>query len=63
MKYTANPLAYHYETGVDLSEPLNPEMASYYQSLIGIMWRMVELGRIDINTEVSMLSSHNAYPC
>ena len=24
---------------------------------------MVEIGRIDIVTEVSMMSSHNAYPC
>ena len=24
---------------------------------------MVEIGRIDIVSEVSMMSSHNAYPC
>ena len=36
-------------------------MASYYQSLIGIMRWIVELGLLDIETEVSMLSSHNAY--
>ena len=31
-------------------------------SLIGIVWWMVELGRVDICTEVSMMSSHLALP-
>jgi hypothetical protein len=30
---------------------------------MGVMRWMVELGRIDIATEVSLLSSHLAYPC
>ena len=37
-------------------------MASYYQYIIAIMQWMVELGRVDIATEVSMLLYHNAYP-
>ena len=61
-KIVPNPFAYHYETEMDVSPPLDPEMASYYQSIIGIMRWMIELGRIDICTKVSMLSSHNAYP-
>jgi hypothetical protein len=40
---------------------LNHEEASYFQSIIGIMRWMIELGRIDIATEVSLLSSHLAY--
>ena len=32
--------------------------AAYYQSLIGVVRWMVELGRVDICTEVSMLSSY-----
>ena len=47
---------------MDLTTPLEPELASYYQSLIVAMRWMVEIGRIDIVTEVSMMSSHNAYP-
>ena len=43
-----NPFAYHYEPEVDVSEPLDSDMASYYQYLIGIMRWMVELGRLDI---------------
>ena len=52
-------MAYKPET--DLTTPLIPEIESYYQSLIGVMRWMVDIGRIDIATEVSLLSSHNAY--
>jgi hypothetical protein len=51
---------YYPETNV--TKPLNPELASFYQNLIGIMRWMVELGRVDIATEVSLLSSFLAYP-
>ena len=37
-------------------------MATYYMQLIGILRWMCELGRIDICTEVSMLSSYSAMP-
>ena len=36
--------------------------AAYYQSLIGVLRWIVELGRVDINVEVSMLSSCLALP-
>ena len=36
-KDSVNPFAYNYEPEVDVYEPLDPDMASYYQSLIGIM--------------------------
>ena len=51
-----------YKPELDISTPLEPELASYYQSLIGVMRWMCEIGRIDIALEVSMMSSHNAYP-
>ena len=51
-----------YDPELDVSTPLEPDLVSYYQSLIGIMRWMIELGRIDIATEISLLSSHNAYP-
>ena len=47
---------------IDNSDELGDEEASYYQSLIGILRWMVELGRVDICTEVSMMSSHLALP-
>ena len=47
---------------IDVTEELGPDEASYYQSLIGVLRWMVELGRVDICTEVSMMSSHLALP-
>ena len=42
---------------------LEPYVAKFYMQLIGILRWMCELGRIDICTEVSMLSSYSAMPC
>jgi hypothetical protein len=47
---------------MDISDPLDPKCSSFYQHLIGVMRWMVELSRIDIVTEISLLSSHLAYP-
>ena len=57
-----SPLPNNYRPELDLSEELEGEEASYYQSLVGILRWMVELGRVDIITEVSMLASHLALP-
>jgi hypothetical protein len=57
------PFPYDYCPELDLSEPLDPECSSFYQHLIGVMRWMVELGCIDIATEVSLLLSYLAYPC
>ncbi len=51
-----------YDPSTDLSDILDPECFSFYQHLIGVMRWMVELGRIDISAEVSMLSSDLACP-
>jgi hypothetical protein len=56
------PIQTSYSPELDVSTELDPKEASYYQSLIGILRWMVELGRIDICLEVSMLSSHLALP-
>ena len=45
-----------------MTDPLDPDRASYYQTMIGVMRRMVEIGRIDIANDCSLLSSHLAYP-
>ena len=44
------------------SPELPPTLASYYQHLIGILHWIVELGRVDQVTEVSLLASHMAMP-
>ena len=50
------------DADLDISDPLTPDQASFYQHLIGVLRWMVEIGRIDIATEVSILSSYLAYP-
>jgi hypothetical protein len=57
------PLQTTYRPELDVSPELQPTEAAYYQSVIGILrcW-IVELGRIDICQEVSMMSSHLALP-
>jgi hypothetical protein len=61
-QHADNLFPYDYCPELDLSDPLDPECSSFYQHLFGVMRWMVELGRIDIATEVSLLSSHLAYP-
>ena len=56
------PITSGYRPEVDVTPELRPTEAAHYQSLIGILRWMVELGRIDIACEVSMLSSHLAMP-
>jgi hypothetical protein len=41
---------------------LDPNQASYYMSLIGILHWAVELGRIDICIDMALLSSFMAQP-
>ena len=51
-----------YHPELDVSEKLSSSDALYYQSLIGILRWIVELGRVDICLEVSMMSSHLVLP-
>ena len=61
-KNSNTPLTTSYRPELDVSPELNPEDASYYMSLVGILRWIVELGRVDICLEVSMMSSHMALP-
>ena len=56
------PLTTTYRAELDVSRQLNVADAAYYQSLIGILRWIVELGRVDVWLEVSMMSSHLALP-
>ncbi len=58
-----NPFPTEYRPELDMSPELPPEHVLYYRSLMGIFRWMIGLGRVDICTEVSMLSSHMALPC
>ena len=47
---------------LDVTDLLKDEDASYYQQQIGALRWMVELGRVDVLTEVSMLAAYSAAP-
>ena len=57
-----NVLPKKYRPEIDISEKLGAQEASYFQSLIGILQCMVELGRVDICTNNSMISYHLELP-
>ena len=57
-----NPMTSGYRPELDATPELNPELANYYQSLIGALRWAVELGRIDIIVEVGMLSRYSVSP-
>ena len=51
-----------YSPEIDVTAELDAADASYHHSLIGIISWIVELGRIDTNCEILMMSSHLALP-
>jgi hypothetical protein len=61
-KKASNPFPGDYEPEMDTTPTLNPELASWYASLIGMLRWMVEIGRVDIITEVSKMASQMASP-
>ena len=56
------PLSNKYRPELDSSPELRGEDASWYQSMIGVLRWIVEMGRIDICVEVSMMSSQVTMP-
>jgi hypothetical protein len=61
-KHAPTPFPCEYKPKLDVTELLNDNEASFFQSLIRVLWWMVEIGRINIITEVSMLASCVAAP-
>jgi hypothetical protein len=61
-KRALSPLEKDYKPELDTTPELDGELANHFQSQIGILRWIVELGRVDIITEVSMLASHLALP-
>jgi hypothetical protein len=57
-----NPFVMGYEPKIDETPALDPDQASYFQSIIGVMRWMCKIGRIDITTEVLLLSLHLVHP-
>jgi hypothetical protein len=62
VKKASGPFAGGYKPELDEIPEVDPIGANLYQSQIGILRWCVELGRIEIITEVSMLSTHLCLP-
>jgi hypothetical protein len=58
----ANPFVMGYEPELGETPALEPDRASYFQSIMGVMRWMCKIGCINIATEVLLLSLHLAYP-
>ena len=56
------PFPQNYRPEVDSSPELGDELATRYMQLIGILRWAIEIGRLDIQTEVSVLSQHQCVP-
>jgi hypothetical protein len=56
-KKASNPFPGDYEPEMDTTPTLNPELASWYASLIRMLRWMVEIGRVDIIMEVLKMAS------
>ena len=61
-KKAENPFNMGYDPELDISSELYSDTVSCYLTILGILRWMVELGRIDLITKVSLLSSHVALP-
>ena len=61
-KKITSPFPANWHAELDTSEELDHKEAGHYQSQIGILRWMVELGQIDIMAEVSILASYNTMP-
>ena len=56
------PLATDYRPELETSAELKADGVQYYQELIGVLRWAVELGRVDILLETSLMSTHLALP-
>jgi hypothetical protein len=61
-KRVKSPWTSNYRPETDTSPELSPLQAAYYQSLIGVLRWITELGRADITMETSAMASMMAMP-
>ena len=62
MNHVSTPFPTSYRPELDMTPELGPELASRYSQLIGMLRWAIELSRINICCEVSVLSQHLALP-
>ena len=56
------PMSASYQPELDVTEILSSETANWYQSAIGMLRWICELGHVHITTETSMLASYMVQP-
>ena len=61
-KKPVTPIPTSYSPELDITPELISTYAAYYQSLVGILRWIVELGRVGICLEILLMSSHLALP-
>ena len=61
-KKAENPFKMGYDQELDTRLELEPDAASYYRTIIGILRWMIELRRVHKITKVSLLFSHVVLP-
>ena len=61
-KRASESFAPNYKPELDMSLELGPREATYYQSLVVVLQWMVELGRVDMITEVNTMAGFLAMP-
>ena len=61
-KKSQNPFIWDYAPEMNETSALDHDLAYWYQYLIVMLMCMVEIGRVDIITKVSMMASYMAMP-
>ena len=62
LKEALTPMNSDYIPELDTSSELSLENITFFQEIIGMLRWAIEIGRVDIHTEVSLLSSYQAAP-
>ena len=52
----------NYASETDDFPELDSDSVTLYQELIGTLWWVIEVGRVNIHTEVSIMSAYQASP-
>jgi hypothetical protein len=61
-KRAPTPMVSSYKPELDVSAELDAEMENFYQSQVGVLRWIIEMGWFDITMEVSMLAAHMEAP-
>ena len=61
-KQAKRPMIMNYRLEIDLSPVVNPKEAQEYQQFVLIARWIIEIGRVEILYEMSLLSTHLAMP-